>query len=143
MTSEAAFYSIHGIDALGRPFIQDVVRPEHQIGDAKYFPEGLPAYRWMLRPLLTTDMIDGVTYRPGDSLLVRKLPGIGHLRNCVRLKRQHRRNTVANVKRAYRQFCDLHPDYPEFVDQMDELSGRASTEVGQDPPPAPTLAGVS
>lgn len=126
------FYLVAGIDANGGKYVERAKRPAHEIGDAKYFPHGLPNLRWVLRPMTATDMIEGVSYSTGLRLLIRQIPHIGRLYNVVELSHRFRRNTVANAEMAYRQLCEQRPEYHGFVLEMEALSREAAEKVRQE-----------
>ena len=68
----------HAIDdvAWGRPV--SAPRPNYEIGDALFFPDGLPL-TWQLRPALKSDIsiAHRVEIGPGSYFLVRSWPRIG------------------------------------------------------------------
>lgn len=123
---------VAGIDEDGDRYVERAKRPPHEIGDAKYFPDGLPNLRWVLRPMTATDMIEGVSYSPGLCVLIRQIPHVGRLYNMVRLSRRFRRNTVANAAMAYRQVCERRPEYHGFVLRMEELSREAAEQSSRE-----------
>lgn len=121
MTGRTKFYMVTGLGRGGERVLYEPPRPEHQIGDAKYFPDGLPD-RWVLRPMTPDDMVDGVSFQPGTWILVRQFPNIGRIYSFVKLPHKLRRNSASNALEAYRRFCENRPEFDGFIRKMEELS---------------------
>lgn len=115
-----AYHSVGWRDMAGAAHMERTPRPNYDLGDVLYFPDGIPN-GWMLRPALQTDVPIGRTLRPDAMLLLRKWPAVVTFYTPVCLPFQMRKNTRFNVQRALRKVVRAEPALLEFIERSDRL----------------------
>ena len=104
-------------------------RPNYEIGDALYFPDG-PPLSWRLRPALQSDI--SIVHRayvvigPQSWFLVRCWPRIGVFRWFLELPEGHRENNILNVNFALRLNEARQPGTLKLAKRYDALSAAMS-----------------
>lgn len=118
------FHRVHLFQASGVANWVEHKRPQYDVGNAQYFPEGL-ARGWQLRPLVASDLLSGVSLPSGTGLLIWHRPGQegGNLYFAMRVPYSHRKNTRSNVQRALASLVRAQPSVAELIQDLEDSTG--------------------
>lgn len=77
MSSAVAQHFVSGFGHDRRTLTVAAPAPDYETGDRRYFSDEGASAGWRIRPILSSDLVEGLSYSPGARLLVRYWPALG------------------------------------------------------------------